>query len=454
MTTHILAHATVLTCDDQDTAHHDGAVAFSETSGTIVEIGATADVVTNYPDATIHHCRDRIVMPGMVNTHTHLFQTLLKGLGVDKVLSEWISSMTAPAATHLTWDDCYIAALHGCLEALTTGTTTLLDFMYVHPRPELLDAVLAAMTDSGIRGVAARGYVTSGSDAGIPESLLEPVDVAIKDAERLIARHNTPNSLVQVGLAPCMSWTVDEATLRETRRLADDTGALITTHLAESEFDVAESERRYGARDAVILERTGMLGPDLLAVHCVQCNDEDIRRLVDTQTAVSHNPCSNLYLGSGVAPIPEMLAAGLRVGLATDGPASSNNLSMLQALKFAALVPKGVHRDPRIMTASQVLHMATREGARAMGMGDKIGTLEPGKAADIVVFAPTNLSITPVHDPVASLVYSHRGDEVRDVWVAGRQVVADGTPTRVDPVATRERGTRAAHALASRAGVA
>jgi len=179
----------------------------------------------------------------------------------------------------------------------------------------------------------------------------------------------------------------------------------------------------------------------------------DLARLAAADVAVSHNPCSNLYLGSGVAPVPAMLAAGLRVSLATDGPASSNNLSMLQALKFASLVPKGVHQDPRIMTGDQVLRMATRGGASAVGLENRIGSLEVGKDADIIALQTSGLSISPVHDPVASIVYSHRGDEVQDVWINGRMVVADGSPTLVDAMETRARCARSAYALAARAGV-
>lgn len=454
MTIHVLGNADLLTGDERGTTYQNGAVAFSEDSGDLLYVGDTAEAVNRYPDAEFHDHRGKLVMPGMVNTHTHLFQTLLKGLGADKVLSEWFTSMTAPAATQLTWEDCYLAALHGCVEALTTGTTTLLDFMYVHPGPELLDAVIAAMQDCGIRGVAARGYVTAGADVGMPSPLIESIDDALDDAQRLIAKHNHPDSLVTVGLAPCMSWSVDEPTLRETRRLANDTGALITMHLAESDFDVAESVRRFGARDSVVLERAGLLGPDLVAVHCVQCNEDDLRRLAATETGISHNPCSNLYLGSGIAPVPAMLAAGVNVGLATDGPASSNNLSMLDAMKFAALVPKGLHRDPRIMSAGQVIGMATLGGARAMGMGNRVGSLEIGKAADILVIDESTLSIAPVHDPAASLVYSHRGDEVCDVWVAGRLVVCDRRPTMVDVDEVRRRSIQAARELAHRAAVA
>jgi 5-methylthioadenosine/S-adenosylhomocysteine deaminase len=454
VTTHILRNATVLTLDGEDRVLTDGAVALSSETGEILLVGPTADVDAAFPGATARDQRGTIVMPGMVNTHTHLFQTLLKGLGADRPLNEWFTSMTAPCATELTWDDCYIAALHGCMEALATGTTTLVEFMYVHPQHHLADAVIAAMNDAGIRGVLARGYMTSGAGIGIPEGLIEKLDTALDDAGRLIAEHNRPGSLVTVGLAPCTSWSVDEATLRETRRLADSTGALVTMHVAESRFDNSEAERRYGLRDTALLERHGVLGPDLLAVHCVQCDDGDIRRLADSHTAVSHNPCSNLYLGSGVARVPEMLAAGIRVGLASDGPASSNNLSMLQALKFAALVPKGVREDAEAMTAGEVIRMATTGGAAALGMTDRIGSLEAGRAADIVVVDPGSFSMSPVHGPAVSLVYSHRGDEVRDVWVAGRLVLSGGAPTGVDPAETLARSARAARALAARAGLA
>jgi 5-methylthioadenosine/S-adenosylhomocysteine deaminase len=251
-----------------------------------------------------------------------------------------------------------------------------------------------------------------------------------------------------------MSWSVDEPTLRETRALADTTGALITMHLAESSFDVAESLRRFGMRDVSLAAATGLLGPDLLAVHCVQCDDADIDLLAAHGAAVSHNPCSNLYLGSGIAPIPRMQRQGITVGLGSDGPASSSNHSMLQAMKFAALIHKGAHRDAEIMTAEKAIEMATVDGAAALGMADDIGSLEPGKRADIVVADLTSFCLTPVHQAVSALVYSARGDEVDRVYVDGRQVVRAGIPTLVSPTEVRRRSAAAARALTVRAGTA
>ena len=449
MTPTVLSEATVITLDAERRVLTDGAIAFSDT---ILAVGPTSAVLAQYPDADVINCRGSVVVPGFVNTHTHLFQTLLKGLGDDRVLSEWFMTMTGPSAVELTEEDCYAGALHGCAEALTTGTTTLVDFMFAHPRPGLGDAVVRAMSDVGIRGVMARSYLTAGADIGVPAALIEPLDVALRDAERLIGAWNNPGSRVTVGLAPCVSWGTDEATMHETRALADATGALITMHLAETPFEIEESLRRFGLRDVPYAGKTGLLGPDLLAVHCVQVDTGDLDLLQATDTKVSHNPCSNLYLGSGFPPVPGMHRRGITVGLATDGPASSSNHSMLQALKFAALLHKGVHRNPEIMTAEKALEMATIDGARAIGMADHIGSLEVGKRADLVVLDMSNLCVTPLHAAVSSLVYSQRGDEVDRVYVDGELLVQDGSLLRLEERAIRERSLRAATALASRAG--
>ena len=269
----LLSGGTVVTMDPGRRVIERGAVAFSPASGHVLAVDAADRLLAEYPAADVVDTSGQVVLPGLVNTHTHLFQTLLKGLGDDRVLADWFLAMTGPSAVELTEDDCYAAALHGCAEALTTGTTTIVDFMYAHPRPRLGDAVAAAMDDVGVRGVMARGYVTAGGDVGVPAPLVEPLDTALGDAHRLVDRWNRPGSRVRVGLAPCMSWSVDEPTLRQTRALADATGALITMHLAESPFDVEESVRRFGMRDVPLAATTGLLGPDLLAVHCVQCDD-------------------------------------------------------------------------------------------------------------------------------------------------------------------------------------
>jgi 5-methylthioadenosine/S-adenosylhomocysteine deaminase len=446
----LLTGATVVTINPRRDVLADAAI--HVVGDRIAAVGPTAEVRAAARGDDELDCRDRIVIPGLVNTHTHLFQTLLKGLGDDMVLKDWFTCMTGPSAAALTPNDCHAAALHGCAEAISTGTTTLVDFMYVHPQPSLADAVLDAFDETGMRGIVARGCITSGEELGVPSGLVEDLGDVLHDARRLIPSRNVPGARVRVGLAPCMIWTVDEATLRQTRALADETGAPVTIHVSETNFEIEQSIARFGLRDLPYLESIGFLGPDVLAVHCVQCDERDIATLAQHDVKVSHNPCSNLYLASGVAPIPDMTAAGVTVGLATDGPASNNNHNLIHALKLAALVHKGHRRDATIITAEQVLEMATIGGAAAIGLDHEIGSIEVGKKADLAVLRADNLCITPLHHPVSALVYSAIGDETEHVLIDGKLVLRDGQLTTIDAATTRRQSQTAADSLAARAG--
>jgi 5-methylthioadenosine/S-adenosylhomocysteine deaminase len=419
----------------------------------IAEIGSAATLKAKASDAEVIDCAGNILMPGMVNTHTHLFQTLLKGPGDDMVLKKWFTCMTGPAAVELTVEDAYAAAMHGCVESIRSGVTTLVDFMYVHPRPGLTRAVIDAYEHTGMRGFVCRGFLSDGVHYGVPPELIETVDAALADAGALIKEQNRPGGRVQVGLAPCMIWALDEASLRATRQAADDLGVLVTIHVSETQFELEHSNRIYGRTDTAFLGDIGFLKPDVLAVHCVKCSSADIATLRRHGAKVSHNPCSNMYLASGLAPIPEMLKAGITVGLASDGPASSNNHSLFQAMKFAALIQKGFHGDATIMTAPQVFEMATISGAHAVGLGAEIGSIEIGKKADLVLVDLGGASVTPIHDPVSALVYSALGHEPTLVVIDGRIVMRDRTVLTVDERTVRVQAQHAAESLTRRAGI-
>src|SRR5580692_36988 len=418
----------------------------------ITAIGTRRQLEQQYPGAEVIDCAGRIVMPGMVNTHTHLFQTLLKGLGDDMVLKKWFTCMTGPSGVHLTAADAHVAALHGCVESIRSGVTTVVDFMYVHPQPGMITSVVNAFNLTGMRGFVCRGFISDGVQYGIPEALIERPVAALADAKEQIRRYNKPGGRVQVGLAPNMIWAVDEEGYRLTRKLADEEHVLITTHIAETNFELETAAATYGMDDTQFLSDIGFLGPDVIAVHCVHCTTEDIQILHKHGTKVSHNPCSNMYLASGCAPIPEMLAAGVTVGLASDGPASSNNHSLFQAMKFAALQQKGVHQDATIMTAEKVLEMATIDGARAVGLEAEIGSIEVGKKADIVVIDYNNPFMTPIHHPVSAIVYSALGNEVTTVMIDGRFVMRDGVVSNVNEQAVRRDAQMHADDLARRTG--
>lgn len=448
----LLIHATVVTMNHNRDVIEDGAIYIN--NDRIQEVGATVDLLPKYSSVEVVDCTDRVVIPGLINTHTHLFQTLLKGLGDDRVLKDWFTCMTGPSAVELTPDDCYAAARHGCVESIKSGVTTLVDFMYAHPREHLTAAVIRAFEETGMRGIVARGYLTAGKEFGVPEPLIEDVDSALSDARDLIQKHNKPGARVQVGLAPCMIWSVDRETLEKTRKLADEAGVLITIHVSETPFEIENSLQRFGMRDLQYMEKVGFLGPDVLAVHCVQCVERDIRILKLHDVKVSHNPCSNMYLASGFAPVPQMLLAGVTVGLACDGPASNNNHNMIHSLKFAALIHKGYHQDATIITAEKVLEMATIDGAHALGMEREIGSIEAGKKADVVLLNYDNFFINPVHHPISALVYSALGNEPETVIIDGQIVMKDRVMQTVSEVDVLRNAKSAADSLTERAGTA
>ena len=447
---YILADAWLITMNEQREVMEQASVCVEHDR--IVAIGSRNNLQQRYPSAEIMDCSGHIVMPGMVNTHTHLFQTLLKGLGDDMVLKKWFVCMTGPSAIHLTADDAHAAAMHGCCESIRSGVTTLVDFMYAHPQPGMIKSVVEAFDATGIRGFVCRGFISLGEEYGVPKELIEKPEDAMADARQLIRKYNKPGGRVQVGLAPNMIWAVDENGYRQTRKLADEEHVLITTHVAETTFELQTSATLYGQTDTEFLSDIGFLGPDVLAVHCVQCTTHDIRILHHHGAKVSHNPCSNMYLASGCAPIPEMLRTGVTVGLASDGPASSNNHSLFQAMKFAALQQKGEHRDSTIITAEKVMEMATIDGARAVGLDKEIGSIEVGKKADMIVIDYDHAFMTPIHHPVSAIVYSALGHEVSSVMIDGRFVMRDGVVTGVDEKAIRRKAQHAADALTQRAG--
>lgn len=447
----LLRAGTVVTMDPQRRVIRDGAVLVR--GGRIAAIGSREEVVLPSPATRVVDAPDGLLIPGLVNTHTHLFQTLLKGLGDDRPLYRWLRELTMPAAVALDESDCEAAALAGAVEAIRSGTTTLVDFMYVHPRPFLADAVIAALKAAGVRATVARGFITRGEELGVPASLIESASTALADTERLASRHNSGDGLVRIGVAPTLLWMVDEDALRGARELANTYPMLITYHLAETSFEVEFARSHHGGRETEHLARVGTLGPDFLAVHCTKLDGQDIRILQQHDVKVSHNPVSNMYLASGVPPVPDMLAAGLTVGLATDGPASNNNQNMVHVLKFAALLQKVAREDPLALTAPRVLEMATIGGARAIGLGDEIGSIEVGKRADLALMAFDNPFVTPVHDPVSALVYAALGSEARWVVIDGALVMADGQLVGVDEEAVRSRAQDTALDLARRAGI-
>lgn len=380
------------------------------------------------PADAVVDCEGKIVLPGFVDTHTHLFQTLLKGMGDDMALDRWLATMTFPAARFLSPEHCYAAAMSGLLEGLRSGVTTTIDYTYPHNRGGLSVAVIKAFSDLGVRGVFGRGCMDTGEEFGVPPGIMQTNDEIEKDLVSLLDSYHDPQGgMMRIWLAPAVVWSSTAKNLQMLKRVKESYRTGLTIHISETPFDREATIKLHGKSDAEMLEQSGLVGPDVLMVHCVYLTERDRRMAAHYDLKVSHNAASNMYLSSGVAPVPGMLSQGITVGLGVDGAASNNSQDMLELMKLTALLHKVSSRDPTVITAEKVLEMATMDGARCLGMEAEIGSIEVGKRADLVVFNPAGSpKAVPLHNPASTIVYSSSERNVESVMVNGNMILKDG----------------------------
>ena len=407
----------VVTVDASDTVLADGAVAVQ--GGRIGAVGPAEDVLADHPGAEVAHLRGHVLMPGLVNAHTHLGMTMFRGVADDLSLDAFLARLLPAEGAVLSAERVRTATLAGAVESLLAGVTTALDMYY------FVDEALAAASAAGLRLLGGPVFLdATGSGA-------EPVGRSLEAAQRWLQRHPARPGWRPV-LNPHATYTVTPHHLEEIRDLAERHDAVVHVHAAETEAEVASVEGAHGRRPVEHLDDLGLLGSRTVLAHAVHLTDDEIGRLARTGTSVAHCPASNLKLGSGIARVPDLLAAGVAVGVGTDGPASSNDLDIFAAMRLAALLHKGVRGDPLAVPAAQVLRMATLHGARAACLDDELGSIEPGKRADLVAVDVDQPHTQPVYDPVSTLVYAAGRADVRHVWVDGEQVVADGVAVRCD----------------------
>ena len=401
----------------------------------IIDIGDSRELSIKYPEVKkIIDASEKVVFPGFVNTHNHLFQTLFKGLGDDMIIADWLKKVAYPLSTNLTEELAYKGAMLGLMESLHSGITTSLDYMYAHPVKNLSDAVIQAMNDLKVRGIYARGFLNSGESHGAQKALFETPEEVEKDFRNLVEKHEkTSNGRIKIWLAPSNPWANTKEMLLKTWELAKEYNAGYTIHISETEAPRRFTKEIHGYDDTELLEVLGIVGPNVLCVHCVAINDKDIAMFKKYDMKISHNPVCNMYLASGVAPVPQMINEGITVSIGLDGAASNNSQDMIESMKTTALLHKVSSRDPKVLTAQKVLEMATIDGAKALGMDKEIGSIEIGKKADLVIFNP-NLSSksTPMHNPVSTLVYSSSERNVETVLVDGNIVLDNGEIVGID----------------------
>ncbi|MDA3939935.1 MAG: amidohydrolase [Spirochaetia bacterium] len=429
--------------------------AFVVDGSLIKDIGPSELIKAKYKDTKkIIDGTGKIIFPGLINTHNHLFQTLLKGLGDDLNLADWLAQMTFPSSAHLLPENVYDASMLGCVEGIRCGTTTQLDYMYPHAREGLSDGVVNAFKDLKIRGILGRGMMNIGEQFGVPKAIMQDLDTIEKDCYRLFdTYHKTENDRIKVWTAPAALWSNSEELLKLAWRITNEYDSGFTIHVSETPFDREAGKEIHGVFDFDVLEKLGIVGPNVLMVHCVHLTPEDIKKAKQFDLKVSHNTTSNMYLASGVAPVPEMLKAGLTVGLGVDGAASNNSQDMIELLKHTALLHKVYTQNPTVITAEKVLEMATIDGARAIGEEKNIGSIEVGKKADFFIYNPAlSAKSTPMHHPVSTLVYSGTHACVETVVIDGNIILENSILKTADEYQIIKRGQEAADDLSKRAG--
>ena len=407
----VVANAIVVTMDSARRVIADGAVAIDGRDIVAVDTGAAIDA--RFSPKTRVDAAGQVVLPGLINTHTHAPMVLYRGLADDLVLMDWLQKYIFPAEAKTVSPEFVRAGTRlAALEMIRSGTTTYADMYYFE------EEVARATKEAGLRGVLGQTIIQFPvADAKTPRAGLTRAEAYIEQW--------AGDDLIVPAIAPHAMYTLDTATLKAARAIADRRQTPVLIHLAETRDEVATSRKQHKASPVRYLESIGFWGPRTLAAHGVWLTPSDIAILARRHVGVSHNPESNMKLASGTAPVVEMRAAAIPVGLGTDGAASNNDLDMFEAMRQAAFLHKLHTGDPRAIPASTALAMATIEGARALGMDRMIGSLEAGKRADLIVVDMSAARQTPMYDPLSHLVYVTRGDDVRTTIVNGRVLMQD-----------------------------
>ena len=402
---------TIVTMDAARRVIEDGAVVIS--GGRIKAVGSRAELEAKYTATETIDATGKVVIPGLINGHTHVPMTLFRGLADDLDLQEWLTKYIFPAeAKNVTEEFVRVGTRLGLAEMIRGGTTTYCDMYYFE------DAIADETARAGVRGVLGETIID------FPVADNKTHEEAMAYSERFIKKWQG-HALITPALAPHAPYTVSEEHLKAIRALSDRLKATIVIHVSETQREVDDITKSHGAPPVAYLNRIGFLNERVIAAHVVFPTVEEIGILKRQNVGIVHNPQSNMKLASGVAPVPRMLADDLRLGLGTDGAASNNDLSMWEEMDTAAKLHKVFARDPKVVSAQEAFEMATIRGARALHMEREIGSLEAGKRADVVIVNLGDLSQTPLYNVYSNLIYATKAADVRTVVIEGRVVMRD-----------------------------
>jgi cytosine/adenosine deaminase-related metal-dependent hydrolase len=434
----------VVTMDDASSELQDADILIRD--GAIVAVGQGLR-----GNGEVLDCAGCVVTPGLVNTHHHLFQTLTRAVpgAQDAALFGWLSTLY-PIWARFTPEHMRVSALTGLAELALSGCTMSSDHLYLYPNGSRLDDTIEAAGMIGLRFHATRGAMSIGQSQGglPPDSLVEDEVAILTDCLRVIdAFHDPrPEAMIRVGVAPCSPFSVSRELMRDAALLARDKGVMLHTHLAENDEDVAYSLENFGCRPGQYAEDLGWTGADVWHAHCVKLDAAEIDLFARTRTGVAHCPCSNCRLGSGIAPVRALRDAGVSVGLGVDGSASNDAGNLASEARMAMLLQR-VASGPHAMSPHEALRLATRGGAEVLGRGAEIGQIVPGYRADLAVWDVSGVEAAGSWDPAAVLLAGPT--KVRDLFVDGRRVVAEGRVSMIDLPVVLEDQRRLAEELAA-----
>jgi len=431
-----IEHATIVTMDPKRRILEDSAVHIG--GGLITDIGASEEVKRRNRTTELHiDARGMVLLPNLVNAHTHTFQTLRRGWGADLALTDWLRRVVWPLGGTLTPGDMALGATISALESLKSGTSYLVDNSTSGTSVESTVQMAHAYKKVGAKAGLALGVSNRTERAermNIPKDrfpyTIEQSMKIIRDAASAVAALKEPG--ISVWAAPVTIFSGGPELFRAAGNLCASMGLRFHTHIAESVFEVDSTLEDYGCREAEFLERTGVLGPTASLAHCVWLDDAEMDLLARKRASVVHNPICNMYLGSGIADVPKMLKKGLNVALGSDGGTCGSSHDMFGVMKSAALVHKAKALDPSVITSYQVLEMATMGGARSAGMESRIGSIEVGKSADIFLLDLRKLHSSPIGDLISNIVYYSGPSNVESVLVDGKLVVDRGRALTID----------------------
>ena len=435
----IVSNGVIVTVDAERRVINPGSIAIRGNS--IVAVGAADQISSSYTARDTIDARGKVVMPGLINTHTHAPMVLYRGLGDDLALMDWLQKYIFPAeAKTVSPEFVRIGTELAALEMIRSGTTTYVDMYYFE------EEIARATKRAGLRGVLGQTIIEFPvADAKTPAEALTRTEAFIREFQK--------DELITPAVAPHAVYTNDAATLRQSRDLAAKYGVPIVIHLSETEAEIPMSLERHKARPVAALEALGVFTARVIAAHGVWIQPDEIQLLHKRGVGIAHNPESNMKLASGTAPVPQYLEANVAVGLGTDGAASNNDLDMFEAMRQAAFLHKLQSKDPRVVSARVAIEMATIGGARVIGRYKELGSLEAGKRADIIVVRMDQPRQTPMYDPISHLVYATRGDDVDTTIVDGRVLMREGKVMTLDQATVLANARKAAGQVRAAVGL-